>query len=117
MTTGDRLKRPGWQIGAALALIALALGSAFAFYAGSYFLAMHEDERCFSGKSLGALDRGTVEDCLFLYTQSPCRMNERIPGVDYRSGTCVSYNILGLDPIHVIYGVDGRVKNQVSAYE
>lgn len=79
-----------------------------------YFLAMHQDRVCFT---TAPLMRATVESCLFLYTVSDCEAENRVPGVDYASGTCVSYNILGVEPIHVIYDSDSHVVTHVSVYE
>ena len=118
---GVRGESPGetvtTKVGVAFAALVVALALCFGFYTASYFLTMHEDEKCFGVPSLGSLDRAAVERCLFLYGESPCRPEDRIRGVDYTRGVCVSYDVLGLDPIHVIYDKHGRVLNKISAYE
>jgi hypothetical protein len=105
------------KVAAGVLAVALVLLLGGAYYVGAYFLAMHEDDVCFAARSGPALDRRAVEACLFLYTESACNVADRIPDVDYARGACVSYNVLGLDPIQVIYDRHGRVLTAVSAYE
>jgi hypothetical protein len=94
-------------------LLAVLLG-VIAFASAPYVLATLEDRRCFSGDSLG---RATVESCLFLYTVSECDDEAHGHRLGEVVAQCVSYNILGVEPIYVIYDRDSHVQGSISAYE
>jgi hypothetical protein len=90
----------------------------FGAYFGSYMLAIHEDNRCLRrGNAAERRTRGAVEASLFFYTKSHCKQEQRPMAGHYGGYRCVSYNILGWDPIHVIYSEDDIVVRTISAYE
>lgn len=105
-----------WWVWLILMLAIPLLG--FCGYAGSYMLATYQDGHCFAGG--GASERRTrarVEACLFAYTKSDCEELKRPKAGNYTGHRCVSYNILGMDSIHVIYAEDDVVIRRISAYE
>jgi hypothetical protein len=81
---------------------------------GFYFLAAAEDRSCRGGRGT---PRRTIEDCLYLYVEKPCSENERVNGISYEEGTCVSYEILGFLPIQVIYDDRDLIITRIPAYE
>jgi hypothetical protein len=107
----------GRKLARASLLICLALVGTLLIYEavrfGGYFLAMHEDRECMR---LGT-HRDALESCLFLYTISDCTPSDRLPGFDYSAGTCVSYEIGGMEPIHAIFDSEQVLIQRISAYE
>jgi hypothetical protein len=83
----------------------------------SYWWADHEYRKLIRQK-VGT--KADVESLLFLYSAKQIEIKESMWGRDYKlrpGDFCVQYNIMGRDPIDIIFDHDNRVQMILSSYE